>query len=450
MIFAIFAMCTQLVFAQPRNAQRQARAFTEQGDKAFRQKNYREAADAYNQAIILVPTNPYGHYWKANALYSLKEYEEADRAFVLALNQGFKPIEIYRIRWYMYYDQKNYDAALSDIQKGLQIEPRNILFLRGLGEVQLLRNVLPESLEAYQKALLLAPRDGDIYYSIARVHSAMGNYKAQAASADEAIKRGTQYMGDTFYILADAYERDKNYPGAIDAYNKTISAKPDNKQAYRNLATLFQRQNRYTEAIDTLKKAIYVFPTDGDFYTDISWYYSLADRPAEAVSAAISATKLLPNAAMGFTNLCRALNETKQYQQAITACNTALRVNPKDGETNFYLGRASDLLGRTAEATRFYKLAVAGLVDFTKANPNHADGYYLLGNAYFSDNQRDRAVEAFRRTLEITPSFAKARYNLGRILVLLKNRTGAMEQYTLLLSLNGTLATTLKAEIDKL
>ena len=89
-------------------------------------------------------------------------------------------------------------------------------------------------------------------------------------------------------------------------------------------------------------------------------------------------------------------------------------------------------------------------MEFTKNNPDYADGFYLLGNAYFSDNQRDRAVETFRRCLELSPSFAKARSNLGTILVLQKNKAGAMEQYNNLLSQDPALAAKLKIEIDKL
>lgn len=439
-----------LTSAQSKNDKKKAKAFIEQGDKAFRQKNFREAADAYGQAVVLVPKDSYSHYWKANAHYSLKEYVEADREFTLALNQGFKAIDIYKSRWYLYYDQKNFDAALADVKKGLELEPKNTTLLFGLGDIYYQQRSYPDALATFQKVLLLTPADGDIYYYIARVHAAMGNLKDQGTSADEAIKKNTKFVGDAYYLLADSLDRQKNLGSAITAYEKAIAAKPDNYQAYRNLGNIYQRENRMVNAIETAKKALIMFPSDGALYTDISWYYSLADRPVDAVAAAQSATRFLPNEYMGYTNLCRALNETKQYAQAIISCNNALKLNPKDGETNFYLGRANDFLKRTDEATRFYKLAVAGLVDFTASNPEYSDGFYLLGNAYFADNQRDKAVEAFRRCLELSPSFSKARSNLGTILVLQKNKSGAMEQYNYLLAKDPALAAKLKIEIDKL
>ncbi len=448
-------LATALVFAadasaQTRNDIRQAKALADTADKAFRQKEYKSAADLYGQAIVLVPTNPYCHFWKAYSHYFLKEYEPAERSFTLALTQGFKPIEIYKVRWYLFYEQKRYDDAISDLKRGIEIEPKNVTMVKALGDMHYERGAFAESLEAYQKALLITPRDADLYYAIARVQSQTGNIDGQAASAEEAIKRGTQFVGDAYYLLGNAYARQKNVDKAIDAYQRAISAKPDLYQTYLDLSALYQGKNQMADAIEVLKKGILIFPSDGTLYTNASWYYSLADRPADAIQAALAATRFLPNQPMGYTNLCRAYNETKQYKEAVVACNSALRLNPKDGETFFYLGRANDLLGKTADATGFYKKAVAGLVEFTTANPGQSDGFYLLGNAYFADNQRDRAIEAYTKCLELSPNFVKARYNLGIILVLKKDKARAMTQYSFLLGQDVTLAGKLKTEIDKL
>lgn len=436
--------------AQTRNDIKRAKELADSADKAFRQKEYRQAADLYGQAIVIVPTNPYCHFWKGYAHYYLKEFDQAERSFVLALNQGFKPVEIYKVRWYIYYEQRNYDAAAADLLKALQLEPKNVVLLKGLGEIYLQQNTNAAALDTFQRALLITPKDGDIYYNIARAHAALGDWSKQAASAEEALKKGTQMVGEAYYLLGDAQDKQKNFTGAIDSYQKAISANPSLYQAHRNLANIYQRQNKLSNAIDVLKKAIVLFPSDGNLYTDISWFYSLNDRPADAVQAALAATKFLPDQYMGYTNLCRAYNETKQYKEAMTACNNALRLKPGDGETFFYLGRASDLTGRASDATGYYRKAVTGLIDFTKENPDYADGFYLLGNAYFADNQRDRAVEAYTKCLQLSPNFVKARYNLGIILVLKKDKVGAMTQYSFLLAQDVALAGKLKTEIDKL
>src|SRR5690606_27111040 len=72
------------------------------------------------------------------------------------------------------------------------------------------------------------------------------------------------------------------------------------------------------------------------------------------------------------------------------------------------------------------------------------------GNAYFADNQRRKAVEAYNKALELSPAFTKAYYNLGMIYVLEKNKRSATSQYDRLVKLDPALAAQLKAEIDKI
>jgi tetratricopeptide (TPR) repeat protein len=152
---------------------------------------------------------------------------------------------------------------------------------------------------------------------------------------------------------------------------------------------------------------------------------------------------------MAYTNLCRAYNDAKKPDMAIRECNNALKRNPTDGETFFYLARAYDLAGKPDEATKYYKQAVIGLTDHANKNPDSSDTYYLLGNAYFADNQREKAIDAYEKCLSLSPRFVKARYNIAIIQLRLKNKTAALEQYNRLRELDPELAGKLKVEIDK-
>ena len=153
---------------------------------------------------------------------------------------------------------------------------------------------------------------------------------------------------------------------------------------------------------------------------------------------------------MGYTNLCRAHNDMEQYQSAVTACNNALRLNPDDGETYFYLARAYKQSNRTADANRAIDRAVPGLIKFTQDNPDYSDGFYLLGNAYSENGNFEKALEAYRKCLQLSPGFSRAWYNSGAIYVHLNKKSEAMAQYQALLPLDADLASKLKAVIDKM
>lgn len=446
----ILALFSVPLFAQSKKVREQAKALQDLGDRAFAQKNYREAASKYGEAIVLIPNNAQVHYRKGFAHFNLQENDQAISEFTLALNQGFRPVEVFRVRALIYLDQKNYDAALDDIRKGISLAPKDVLFHTRLGEVLLAKNDYQKAIEALRRAAEIAPNDADIQYNMARVHFAMGDAKAQQLTAEAALARGTRFPGESHYLLADAYQKQGNASGAIASYQRAISSKPEYLPAYRNLADVYKNQGRFEDAIDTLKQALIKVPTDGSIYAELSWLYTVVGRAKDAVEAARAGVQLSPNEHVPYTNLCRAYNGTQEYALAANACNTALRLRPDDGETYYYLGNAMVGLDKTVEATRMYTRAVAGLVDYTNKNPRMSDGWYLLGNAYFADKQLDRAIDSYLKCLSVSPNFLQARVNLGISYTRKKNKAGALEQYNILLRSDKTLAERLKAQIDRM
>lgn len=438
--------------AQSKKDQKKARQLAEQAEKAFRQRNYRNAVDLYTQSVALVPVNAEGHFWKGAAHFYLNEYDQALPEFDLALSQSYKkPLDVYQLRWRIHYDKKNYDAALADLKAATAIEPNNAELLLGLADISLAKNEFRIALDAYQKVALNNPNNADLYVSMARAQSNLGDTEGQTSSAAEAVKKRTRFLGEAFFLMGDGYQKQRKFSEAIDAYQKALAAKPDLYEAYENLAGIYRDQNRLNEAIDISRKALRAFPDkNGEIYTKLGWYYSLADRHEEAVEASKAGTTLLPDKPQAYTNLCRAYNDVRKPELAINACNTALKLRPNNGETYFYLARANDLVGKSADATRYYSRAVAGLTEYSSNNPGDSDAFYLLGNAYFADNKRDKAIESYKKALELSPRFAKARYNLGIIQTLEKDKVSAMQQYNSLLDIDKVLAEKLKAEIDKL
>jgi tetratricopeptide (TPR) repeat protein len=438
------------VSGQSKNDRKQAEKLVKEADNAYKQRNYRLAIDTYAKALALDPTSANAHFFKGVAHSYLNEPDQALNEFDAALKQGYKrPVDVYLVRWRIYYAKKNYDLALADVQQGVQLDPQNTDFQLALADLSAAKGAYPDALAAYQKAAAKFPNNGDIYYGIARSMAGIGDSAGQLSAAQKAISLRTRYYGESLALEGDAHQKLGKQNEALDSYQKAIAAKPDIVEPYRNMGEIYRSQGRFNEAIDISLKGLKQFPNDGGIYTDLAWYYSLADKHEDAVLAAQNGIRLQPDQAMAYTNLCRAYNDLKRPELAVTACNNALKLSPNDGETLFYLGRAYYLAGRRAEAARSFKSAVAGLVDFTKKNPDYSDGFYLLGNAYFSDDQPQKAIEAYQKTLELSPRFAKARYNLAIIQNLQKNKPAAMEQYNFLVQIDPALAAKLKAELDK-
>lgn len=448
LLFGAFSALPVKVNAQPKANLQRAKKLATEGDKFFQQKNYQSAIDKYAEAIVLAPNNGYAHFWKGYAHYYLNQYEQAAAALDAALTQGYKPLEVYRLRWYVNYQNKNYDAALSDVSQALKLEP-GFYFTNALGDVYRAKNDWQNALAAYRAAAQLEPNNSDVSYWIALMSYNLGDTKAQETAAQEAVKKNTQFMGESFFLIGDALYKAKKYNEATQAFERAINIKSEIEGVYAPLSDIYRSQGRFADAITLTKKGLALFPNDGNLYTSLSWYYSLADKPKEAVEAGRQAINFAPNQAMGYTNLCRAYNDIREYSKAIETCSQALKLNPDDGETSFYLGRAYDFLQNPDTATQYYKKAVVGLEQFTLNNPDYSDGFYLLGNAYFADGQRDKAIEAYKKSLELSPNFAKARYNLGYLYFLKNDLAAAEQQYEALKKIDYVTAVKLKQAMEK-
>ncbi len=434
---------------QPSKKQvKQAKQLYDEADREMRAKNYEGAIAKYAASLQIVPVNAPAHFWKGNAHYYLKQNDLALAELDMALTQGYKADDVYKVRWYLHYENKDFEAALADLKPLLESDPKNLQYLTHLGEISFSKGDYAVALDAFQKAVLQDPTRGNLYYNIAETQSKLGNIDGQGEAAEEAVKKNTQFLAESLLLLGDARQKQKRFPEAINAYRRALSSKPDIYQLYRTLGDLYRGEGRINEAIEISKEGLRRFPRDGNLYTDLGWYYSVAGRHDEAVQASQSGVSLLPAQPTAYTNLCRAYNDQKKYELAISTCKQALRLSPNDGETYYYMGRASEALNRRDEAARYYKSAVTGLETFTQNNPEFSDGFYLLGNAYFADGQMDKSIQAYGRSLELNPNFARTRYNAGAVYVHMKRKGDALAQYEKLVPLDADLAKLLKQAID--
>ena len=446
-VFSIFAVEAD---AQSKKEIEKSKKFAKEAKKSFDKRDYKTAIKKYTDATLLAPVNGETHFWKGRTHYELKEFDQSLGEFDMALRQGYNPpLDFYRFRGLANLEKKNFDTALEDVQKVLQVEPSNLPLNQAVGEIYLAKNSYNEALTAFQKILQLNPNNADAYYYLASAYQKLGDYKNQQLNAWEAIKRNTNFLGESYFIVGNAAQKSKKYNEAIEAYRKSLNVKPDYNPVYHHLPDIYRVQNRFEEAIDIAKKGTTIYPNDANLLVDLSRYYSLADQSALAIGAAQQAVRLMPDKITSHSSLCRAYYEDKLFEPALKTCNTALKLDPNDGEANVYLGFTHLSLDQIDRANEYFAKAVNGLKGYTEKNPDYADGFYLLGNAYYYVKQPKNAIDAYSRSLQLYPQFAKARFNLGLAYFVNGNTTAAREQYNALLKQDKDLAAMLKQTLDK-
>jgi tetratricopeptide (TPR) repeat protein len=444
----VFLLPVQTAFAQMQPNKR-AEKLSQTARAEFFNGNYKKALESSDKAIKAEPQFAYAYYIRGWSQFRLNQLEPALASLNKALELGHDKTEVYEPRGEVNYFLKHYADAEKDLLE-FTASPKgngeaNFVLARTFFDQEKYQQALPY----FQKAVELNYQNKDIQYFISVCQGVMQDRSAQEKAAMQAVQAESQFKAEAYYQAGSALLNQKKYTEAIDAYEKAVALKPTLKEAYYDLYRIYRLLNREADASAIMKKHVRQDPTDYQGFLHLSWISSLSDQPKEAVEAARQATKLKPEESTGFTNMCRAYNDLKLYDSAVQACNDALRLKPGDGETFFYLGRAKEALKKPDEATLYFDRAVLGLIENTRQNPENPDGYYLLGNAYYATAQRNKAITAYLKTLDIMPRYVKARFNLGYIYAQLGDNKSAREQYEALKLLNSGLADRLLASIDK-
>jgi tetratricopeptide (TPR) repeat protein len=93
-------------------------------------------------------------------------------------------------------------------------------------------------------------------------------------------------------------------------------------------------------------------------------------------------------------------------------------------------------------------LAVQAFLQATRLEPHFVEAWNNLGYSYRKLKDNQRALEAYRRALEIQPDFKFAHEYIGRLYVAMGNRELAMRHYEILRRLDAKMAAELLKAIE--
>jgi len=175
---------------------------------------------------------------------------------------------------------------------------------------------------------------------------------------------------------------------AIEQYEAALRLNPQDAKAHSNLAAALIALGRFGEAIEHASRAIELMPTLASAHHNLSLAMTQTGRSAEAEAAAREAIRHQrdnarlyhsPETPDPYASLGVALFKQGRFEEAITAFEQALRINPafEDARVNlgaahYNLGVALARQGRRAEAVRHLRAALA-------INPDHAGVRAALG-----------------------------------------------------------------------
>ncbi|WP_199331197.1 MULTISPECIES: tetratricopeptide repeat protein [unclassified Calothrix] len=106
----------QTQFTQSSTDKDNFKTYISQGFTLLEKDDYRGAIQAFNQAIRIVPNNPYGYLGRGFAYFNLKQYQEAKSDFDQTINLDSNIGYAYLFRGMSNYALGSKQQAISDLQ----------------------------------------------------------------------------------------------------------------------------------------------------------------------------------------------------------------------------------------------------------------------------------------------------------------------------------------------
>ena len=251
--------------------------------------------------------------------YGFREYEQALTEFQRALQ--IQPNNAVAISFvaYVHRRQGKWDRTLDELKRSSELDPRNPYAIGGLAETNIFLRRWKEAAEFAQRGLILDPHEATcmrmlLLSSLNQTGNAQEPLRLLAAfPADDLLlpNTGTYDMmtgtRSEFLVLA------RNFEGAIKALESSTAAAINERQRFaakpmiRLLAGNVAGSNPDAEkARELLEARLREHPQDFRSLRTLSWVYLVLNRPGDAINIARQAVELLPlekDAVLGSGNL---------------------------------------------------------------------------------------------------------------------------------------------------
>ena len=190
--------------------------------------------------------------------------------------------------------------------------------------------------------------------------------------------------------------------------------KPDEElQSYVRKAERAVERGDLKEAERLYKTALAIDPNSPQLYAKLAGVYVALDEIEKAIRAFKKSLALDPENVPNRNYLGYLYEKLGFYSRAAVEFERALEVNPKDLYALVHLGLCYRQLGRLDEAEVI--LLTAAELDPECKNPDSQNLYNYLGLVYQDKGEYEKAIQAYRKSIQINPEDTWAHNQLGSL-----------------------------------
>ena len=317
-------------------------------------------------------------------------------------------------------DSRNFVGAEDAYKEVLKLKPRDARGAYGLGNVYSDQQRWDEAEAAYRNAVAWAPNDADanVALSVVLVQPRAGGDNAKRFADAEMFARKSVQIDPKNAVGWDRLGVALQARGLANSemehsYRRAIELDPQFAVAYAHLARMLNRSNRAAEAVPLYEKAIELAkdPATLNLIADSLQGEQLWPQSEPVLKKALELDARNPTSLI---LMGRLLIVYKRFPEAEPYLKSATEVSSRAFQPFFFLGRVYLGMDRLSDAEANYERASAFAGAGEKKQLAGAFGFEGVGDGYLKLNQKDKAVRAYQRALELDPNNSGAAQKLQR------------------------------------
>jgi len=354
--------------------------------------------------------------------------------------------ELYFKQAAIYKEQLNPLLASKALEKALQYDAENILYLSDLGDNYATLGNLYQSVDCYRRAVLLSPQNISLKGKLGRAYISIDDFK-RAFVTFESIRSvdSTNVYFNKQYAFC-AYKNDQA-DLAIRIYEQVLNENPGDFSTHLNLITIFKKKKDAEKVYQTGVRALNIFPKNGTFLIrladalfDLKEYEKARPMYEEYLSLGNEATfDILKNCGIS-------LYFCKSEEQAIKALEGCYKMSPDDQFVDFYLGLCYKRLANYPKSAEYLTEAIK------MSYPSYlSEIYHHLGQVYGNNRDFEKSIEALKKSYEFDPENFEALFEIATTYEEYNfNKTLALNYYSTYLKSAGDRAKNVDYALDRI
>lgn len=317
-------------------------------------------------------------------------------------------------------DARKFADAETAYKEVLKLNPRDARAAYGLGNVYSDQQRWDDAEAAYRNSVAWAPKDADalVALSVVLVQPSLSGDNAKRLADAEAFARKSVQIDPKSAVGWDRLGVALQARGLLNSetehsYRRAIELDPQFAVAYAHLARMLNRANKPGEAAPLYEKAIELAkdPATLNLIADSLQGEQLWPQSEPVLKRAL---ELDPNNLTSLLLMGRMLIVYKKYQEAEPYLKSATEVASRAFQPFNLLGRAYLGMDRFSDAEATYERASTLAASAEKKQLAGLFGFEGVGDGYLKANQKDKAVRAYQRALELDPNNNGAAQKLAR------------------------------------